>query len=68
MKSTSVDEVKRGRENGVDIVPTYRKIAHSGNARYLAVTHQLPQDWRLVEVTASIPKDKVLILKVRKVD
>ena len=49
-------------------IPTYRKIAHSGNARYIAITRQIPLDWKLVETTVQSCKDGLCILKIRKID
>jgi hypothetical protein len=53
--------------DGVDMAPIFRRVAHSGSARYLSVTQQIPKDWRMVELTVVSLKDNICLLQVRKV-
>uniref|UniRef100_A0A6H2A4P3 Uncharacterized protein n=1 Tax=viral metagenome TaxID=1070528 RepID=A0A6H2A4P3_9ZZZZ len=46
----------------------HRKIAKSGNSRYLAVGKILPEDWHVLRVEVAELKDKHCILQITKLD
>ncbi len=42
----------------------YRKIAKSGNSRYLSVGKILPEDWLVVKVSIEKLEDTVCVLRI----